>query len=222
MNFDSIRYIAFDMDGTLFSSEEIILDTYIGSVKNFIDKYKIENLELPKKEDIINLVGQPVKTIFKSLLPNLEETQRDEISDSVLTLLIKSIEAEKGILYEGVFGTIEYLKSKNKKLLIASNGRLAYIQSILKTYKLLPYFEEIITINYESIKTKGEILAFYQEKYQTQANEILMIGDRDSDYQAAETIQCPFAYCSFGHANKDEVPNFEIELKTIMDLKNFF
>jgi phosphoglycolate phosphatase len=222
MNFDKIKYLAFDMDGTLFSSEEIILDTYIQSVKNFIDKYKIENLELPKKEDIINLVGQPVKSIFKSLLPELNEIQRDEISDSVLALLIKSIEAKKGILYEGVVETIEYLKSKNKKLLIASNGRIQYIQTILKTYKLLPNFEDIITINYDEIKTKGDILAYYKKKYQISEEEILMIGDRDSDFQAAKFIQCPFAYCSFGHANRDEVPNFEIELKTISDLKNLF
>ncbi len=222
MNFSKIKYIAFDIDGTLFSSEEIILDTYIESIQNFVKKYNKPNLIIPTKEKILEQVGLPVKTIFQNLLPEQTESQRDEISDSVLVLLTKKIESKKGILYDGVFEIINYLKSKNYILVVASNGRLKYISSILTTYKLISCFEEILTIDYIKIKTKGEILKSYQEKYNFNSDEILMIGDRDSDYQAAKYISCPFAYCEFGHANINEVSEFLISLKKILDLKNYF
>lgn len=221
MNFKEIKFIAFDIDGTLFSSEEIILGTYIEAIENFLKKNNKQNIIIPTKEKILEQVGLPVKTIFLNLLPDLNETERDEISDSVLTFLTNKIISKEGILYEGVIEITEYLKSKNYKLLAASNGRLKYIETILQTYSLIQYFEPILTIDYAEIKTKGEILKSYQKKYMLNSNEILMLGDRDSDFQAAKFISCPFAFCEYGHASIGEVNSFEISLKKILDLKNY-
>ena len=71
-----IRVIAFDVDGTLFSSEDIIHETYIESIQNFIDASG-KKVIIPTKEKIIEQVGLPVKQIFKNLLPELEELERD-------------------------------------------------------------------------------------------------------------------------------------------------
>ncbi|HNI91302.1 MAG TPA: HAD hydrolase-like protein, partial [Leptospiraceae bacterium] len=88
---NTVKLLAFDVDGTLFSSEEIILDTYIEAIQRFIQKHN-KKIPIPTKEKIIEQIGLPVKKIFLNLLPELEEIERDEISDSVLILLREKIQ----------------------------------------------------------------------------------------------------------------------------------
>jgi phosphoglycolate phosphatase len=214
---DNIKAIAFDVDGTLFSSENIILDTYIESIQNFVTATSLQ-IEIPTKEKILEQVGLPVKEIFKNLLPFLKEDQRDSISDNVLKLLCEKIESKKGTLYEGVLETVSHLSTKEYLLFIASNGRAPYINSILNTYGLKKYFGELVVINYSTIRSKGDILKSYIKRMNLAGKNILMVGDRISDLDAALENNSPFAFCEFGHAEKGEVNTYDIALKNMSDL----
>lgn len=219
-NSEKIKAVAFDVDGTLFSSENIILDTYIDSIKKFINASGI-SIQIPTKEKIIEQVGLPVKQIFKNLLPFLTEDQRDSISDNVLILLCEKIAAKKGTLYEGVEECIQYLSKRNYQLLIASNGRAAYINTILSTYGIDKFFGDLVVINYTSIQTKGDILKSYINKLGIASECILMVGDRKSDLDAALDNNAPFAFCQYGHADKDEISIYDLLLETITDLQKY-
>ena len=84
------EYFALDIDGTIFSSEEIIYPTY----KEAIDRYNATqggSLECPVRERIMLEIGKPVKKIFENLFPLLPETGRDTLSDSVLDILCERI-----------------------------------------------------------------------------------------------------------------------------------
>ena len=96
---EKIKILAFDIDGTLFSSENIILETYIESIQRFIQSSG-RHIPIPSKEKIIEQVGLPVKQIFRNLLPELNEEERDSISDSVLTLLREKIFQKKALFIQ--------------------------------------------------------------------------------------------------------------------------
>lgn len=217
---DKIKILAFDIDGTLFSSENIILDTYIESIQKFIE-LSGKNLPIPSKEKIIKQVGLPVKQIFRNLLPELKEEERDSISDNVLVLLCEKIYEKKGTLYSGVEESIMELFDRKYILCIASNGRAPYINAILDSYKLLPYFKELIVIDYGSIQSKGDILKAYITKFNMEGENALMIGDRKSDLDAAIDGGSPFAFCEYGHAEPKEIESSSIKLTTIRDLLQF-
>ncbi|MBM9577862.1 HAD family hydrolase [Leptospira sp. 201903070] len=214
---DSLQALAFDVDGTLFSSEEIILQVYKDSIEHFSQSSGIP-LELPSRERIMDEIGKPVKTIFLNLLPQLEEEQRDTISDSVLRFLCQRIRNGEGEFYPQVKETIEALSRKGFRILAASNGRRPYVETILDVAGVLPLFDPILVIDNERIKTKGGILKEYVKLYGLEPEKILMIGDRLSDYEAARQNGCPFAFCTYGHANPGEIPDFEMELKNLSDL----
>lgn len=213
--------LAFDIDGTIFSSEEIILDCYQQSIGNFIQKSGKE-LTIPTREQIMEQVGKPVKIIFKNLMPVLAEIERDSISASVLELLCQSIERGGGLFYVGVADTIIALKNKGYRLVVASNGRLPYIETILKTARIDSYFEPIITLDNEIIVSKGDILVEYQKKYQIPTEEIIMIGDRQSDEHAAQKIGCRFIYCAYGHAPVGEISSYTAKIDAITDLQQLY
>ncbi|HMW04614.1 MAG TPA: HAD family hydrolase [Leptospiraceae bacterium] len=217
---NTVKLLAFDVDGTLFSSEEIILDTYIEAIQRFIQKHN-KKIPIPTKEKIIEQIGLPVKKIFLNLLPELEEIERDEISDSVLILLREKIQEKKGKIYEGVEDTIKELHKKGYVLCVASNGRIGYIEAILQTYHLMSYFEAIVVIDYEKIKSKGDIVASYLQHYNLKGENSLMIGDRKSDLDAALDNGSHFAYCEYGHAEPNEIQQFSIQIKSIRELLDY-
>ncbi|TGK39361.1 HAD family hydrolase [Leptospira gomenensis] len=217
---DSLQALAFDVDGTLFSSEEIILEVYKDAIEHFSRTSGIP-IELPSRERIMLEIGKPVKTIFLNLLPQLEESQRDSISDSVLRFLCQRIRSGEGEFYPKVKETIESLAKKGFRILAASNGRRPYVETILDVAGVLPLFDPILVLDNDRIKTKGGILKEYVKLYGLEPEKILMIGDRLSDYEAARQNGCPFAFCAYGHAPSGEIPDFELELKKLEDLTSF-
>lgn len=211
------KLLAFDVDGTLFSSEDIILATYVEAITRF-KKRTGSNIEVPSGENIMKQIGLPVKQIFRNLLPILKEEERDSISNDVLSLLCEKIENKEGKIYPGVREGIKELKESGYIICAASNGRRPYIQSILKAYEILPYFEEFVVINYETIKSKGEIVSYYLKKFDVYGQKALMIGDRASDRDAAIEAGVPFAFCSYGHAEAGEISDYSIELSSFSEL----
>jgi phosphoglycolate phosphatase len=212
------QYLAFDIDGTLFSSEGIILDTYAEAVQDYIDRSGSQII-VPSQERIMKEIGKPVKTIFRNLLPELDEVSRDSISDRVLGLLVKKIESGEGSYYTDSKETIQILAESGYKMLACSNGRLPYIDVILRKLGVRDLFLPICTLDNLTKKEKGDILLQYCQDYNISPQSILMIGDRYSDWEAAQKSKSPFAFCKYGHAEENEIPNFEFLLQNVGDLK---
>lgn len=214
---EKIKYLAFDIDGTLFSSEDIILNVYKESI-NLYKNRTGSNIELPSQEKIMAQIGKPVKTIFLNLVPELEEKDRDLISDEVLRILCEKVRNKEGHIYEGVRDTLEKLYHNSYILLTASNGRIPYIESILDVAGVNSLFADKVTLDYNNLKVKGDILLYYIKKYNIKPNQILMIGDRFSDFEAAEKAGTPFLFCEYGHATPGEIPHFTTKATKVSDL----
>lgn len=214
-----IKLIAFDVDGTIYSSEGIIGATYQEAIGKFIQSSGI-NIKIPSSKEIMAQIGKPVKTIFANLLPQLPEADRDKISDDVLVLLCEKTSAGKGHYYEGVYEVFEYLKNSGFILTIASNGRRRYVETVVQTIKIDKFIEEIAILDYTNLKNKGDILNFYRTKYRLKGREILMVGDRDSDKDAATQNNSYFAFCKYGHAPIGEINEWDILLESIRGLRS--
>lgn len=213
----SVKMLAFDIDGTLFSSEEIILATYQEAIKKYMDSTHA-SLTYPSQEKIMEQIGKPVKTIFLNLFPETTSEDRDMISNFVLEILCNKIADGEGYLYKGVEETIQKLSKQNFLIAAASNGRKPYIKTILKTHNVLSYFQELVVLDYQTIKAKGDILDYYKSFYKLQGSEIAMIGDRSSDRDAALQSGSHFVFTSYGHASPNEIPNYTLKIDSITEL----
>ncbi len=213
-----IRYIALDIDGTIFSSEPIILDTYTEAIQEYAEIRGLR-ISVPDRERILNEIGKPVKMIFANLLPMMPEQEREKISDRVLALLVEKIGEGKGYYYPEVESTIRELHQKGFKLLACSNGRAAYIEAILKYLNVLSLFLPLAVIDYKQRKDKGDILLYYLRQYSLKPEEVLMVGDRHSDWEAARKAGTLFAFCEYGHATPGEIPDQDYLLSMPSDLR---
>lgn len=217
LNPSSIRILAFDIDGTLFSSEKIISSTYQKAISDY-SRESGKKFLIPSHSEIMKQIGKPVKEIFKNLLPELTQEEQDKISNLVLKILCEKIENNEGEYYEGAKEVLTFLKARGFRLVSASNGRRPYIETILKKLGVHSFFDSILVLDYQTTFTKGDLLAKYLEIFQVSPEILLMIGDRDSDYQAAKQVNSPFLYCNYGHAEEGEVLEFSEQISSLKEL----
>lgn len=216
---NSKKYIAWDVDGTLFSSESILPEIYRDSVTEYSQKHSL-NIPIPTKEAIFHEVGKPVKTIFQNLLPELQDFQRDEISKFVLEKLTASVKNGNGEIYPNTKKTLLELKKKGYLFLGASNGRSPYVEAVLESVGVTQEFLPRLYVN-ETHPTKAHLLKTYIQTYEIEPANLVMVGDRFSDYEAAFENKTKFAFCKYGHIVPGEIPNFDFALERIESILQY-
>ncbi|MBN1499641.1 MAG: HAD family hydrolase [Spirochaetes bacterium] len=195
--------LAFDMDGTIFDSGGIISSAWQKAAADFRSKYNIE-LKIPSTEEIMTQIGYPADVIYGKFFPELSFKQQMEMSELSVMYLCDDIAGGGGFIYDGIPEVLKNLNISGVRMVIASNGSLSYLKTILKSKNLEHYFEdEIITIDNAAILNKNDIIKKYIEKY-PDCGRYIMIGDRLSDLNAARTNGIYFIGCAFGHAGDEE------------------
>ncbi len=216
----SIKNIFLDVDGTLFSSEEILEEVYYNAILNYLKSSNVST-KIPGREEIMKYIGLPVKEIFSNLLPELSEEDRKLISDNVLKELVLRIERGEGKHYEGVRETVKYLFHKGYKLITASNGRKPYVDIILKVNQIYKYFFSYEYIDNIQIHNKIQLVKNAMLKHNLQAKETVIIGDRNSDREAALENKIYFIAADYGHGTLDERDGALIRLQSFSEIKNY-
>src|SRR6185369_13551813 len=108
-----------------------------------------------------------------------------------------------GILYPDVPETLQALHADGLQLGLASNGRTAYVETVLTTYGLGDLFIPRVTA--DMVGDKTSVLRFYRYRLGLPPNAVVMIGDRASDVEAARAVGCPFIGCDYGHGYRHEI-----------------
>ncbi|MDY6934583.1 MAG: HAD hydrolase-like protein [Spirochaetota bacterium] len=108
-----------------------------------------------------------------------------------------------GELFDDVYVTLETIYNRGYTMLVASNGKIDYIEAILNSKDIKKYFTyPIVTID-NMIRGKNDIVRYYKETI-SKNNLLIMIGDRESDMIAAIENGIPFIGCSFGFSENNE------------------
>lgn len=195
--------VLLDVDGTLFSSEEMLLEVYHRAMQDFRHRHGRPE-HLPDLAAIMEQIGQPVKKIFQNLVPELTEEERDEISQQILVDLVRRIDGGDGVHYDGVAATLQRLHESGVKIYAASNGRRAYVEAILRAAGIDSLFDAVPAIDNVTIFNKSELVAHVLSKYGHAASECVIVGDRATDRDAGRENGVPFVACTYGHGREEE------------------
>jgi phosphoglycolate phosphatase len=199
-----IKLLAFDVDGTLFTSEAILHRAYSEAIAHY-NNNSGSTIEVPAINDILAQMGNPGKKIFKTLFPNMDSKDYGHLSTLVREHLIYDINDGSGKLYDDVYETIEFFFKTGYSLRIASNGGKNYVEAVAKHYGIDKFFGPIVSLDGESINDKGDILNTYKSVTGIRSWEMVMIGDRKSDLLAARKAGCPFIGFTGGHGSFQEI-----------------
>src|SRR3989339_504603 len=214
-----IKTIVCDMDGTLFSSENMVGEAYARAVRAFNREFS-RRMRIPTTEVIMREIGRPVEEILKIIFPQLKDSERAFIRTLSRKYLVDLIKEDKGLVYPSVKETIAILKQMGYNLKLASNGGTAYINAILDHYHLSPIFGPFITLNNENLKDKGDVLNLHKSILGLMADEMVMVGDRLQDAQAAEKAGCRFIGVTYGHGTIRELKSAVKIIRSFHELPN--
>ena len=207
--------IIFDYDGTLYNSSI----GYIKSFRKICDILIDDSIKIPKQysdNEIIKWLGVTPKDMWAEFMPQLSEKDRKNYSVKLGELIARSISNGDGALYDGVTETLQYLKAKNKVLVLLSNCTNKYMTMHKNKFSLNKYFDLFCCSEDFGYMSKSEIFSGYIEN----PNEnYIVVGDRYKDIEISENKKNVFAIgCGYGFGNISELEKSDIIIENISEL----
>lgn len=205
--FDSI---IFDLDGTLWDSSPNVVLAW-QAAKQQVDYIKEDFTQAM----IRSITGMTYKSIFETLLPYLNEEQRNEFKAIAAKVELETLYEKGGDLYPGLDETLAYLVGKYK-LFIVSNCQSGYIEVFFKISQMEHYF-----LGHQCFGTKNMPKADNIKDIITDHNlkAPVYVGDTMGDYKAATQAGVPFIFANygFGVVKEDQVATIS-QLSELVEL----
>jgi phosphoglycolate phosphatase len=192
-----MRYILFDLDGTLTNPK-------LGITKSVQYALNTKGITVEDLNSLTKYIGPPLRNTFMEFGYN--EIEADALIDKY-----REYYKVTGIYENEVYGGIEKLLHKLKedgmKIYTATSKPEHFAKIILEHFKLDQYFEDICGATMDSSRsTKEAVIRYALEKNNiVDLNEVVMIGDREHDVEGAKRVGITSIGVLFGYGSRDEL-----------------
>jgi phosphoglycolate phosphatase len=210
--FESIRAIAFDLDGTLVDTSEVVLEAFRIVFRQLQEDGVVK--QIPSDETFLGTFGTIDDQIWKNLLPDISEDVRTKamsIHDDLVNAGLR-----RGNLL--IPGAIDVLKDLHDKYVLAtaSNCGTDYLDGILQHQKIESYFSHCMCAGTIQAKEKAEVLEEIMNRLGHR--DLLMVGDRKSDIDAARKAGIPVVGVRYKFAKEGELDRADVVIHSISEL----
>ncbi len=185
-----IEAIIFDLDGTLWNSENEVCMAW----NQVVSRYPQVRQELITKEELSSCFGLPMTEIAKKLFPKADDKTQQEIMDECCKVENEYLSEHGAVLYPKLEETLMELK-KDYKLLVVSNCQSGYIESFIKAHKLSHCFDDIECWG-NNLLPKGENNKLIMKR--NNITNAVYVGDTTGDEQSARVAGIPFIFAEYG------------------------
>ncbi len=191
------KAILFDLDGTLFNTEEGIIYSMLRS----LDYLGVAH---PPKELQKKFVGPPIDEIYRELC---KVTSDEDIKKAFE--FYKKDYADFGVdfskPYDGLKDALISLKNKGYLIAVATFKHQSYAPVIINDNGLNQYFDFIAGSDEAMGRdSKAKIMTYAAENLGVGITDCFMIGDSPFDALGAVMAGCDFGAVTFGFGFEDE------------------
>lgn len=188
----------FDLDGTLFQSETILIPAYDRTFETLREMGLHDGLT-PPVESMLACLGMVLDEIWERIWPGMPEKTKRIADDLFMNYQLEALEAGLGRLYPGVEATLRNLHASGVRLFIASNGQEKYVSSVVEQLNIADLFEDLYSAGKYQTASKVDLVRLLLDRYALET--AWMVGDRSSDVEAGvanELVVIGCAYATFG------------------------
>lgn len=192
------KYLLFDLDGTLTDPAEGITN----SVAYALNKFGI-NVE--DKRTLYKFIGPPLVDAFSEYYGFSKEDSEKATAFYRETFRVTGL--YQNMVYDGVVEMLEALKSKGKKLVVATSKPEEFTMKILKHFDLLKYFDFVAAATFDATRnSKDKVIAYALENIDIKdKSEVVMIGDRHHDIDGAKDNGIDSVGVLWGFGSREEL-----------------
>jgi len=186
--------VIFDLDGTLSDSAE-------GIVKSI--NYALPRLGYDEvaENELRRYIGPPLYYTFENLTGIKEE---DFLLKAVTIFRERyfSIGYRENVLYDGIKDVLEHLVKLENILCIATTKRKDIAENVLGLFGIEKYFTQVHGT--DIYRKKVDLLRDMINDPALNKRPMIMIGDRDTDFKAANEVNMPSIAVKWGYGNEKE------------------
>ncbi len=193
-----IKYILFDLDGTLTNPKEGITKCVQYALKHFgIEK---------ECEELVSFIGPPLKEQFMKYASLSEEDGVKAVE--IYRERFAPIGIFENEIYEGILPMLEALKSQGKILAIATSKPTVFAERIAEKYGIKPYLTCLEGSELDGRNTdKAEVIKIAMKKLGATKENTIMVGDREHDVIGARKNGIECIGVSYGYGGEGELKN---------------
>ncbi len=190
-------YILFDLDGTVTNSQEGIKNSVEYALKYF-------NIKVEDRNDLNKYIGPPLRQSFMKYAGLSEEESR------IGMIKYREYYEPYGIfeneLYDGIAVLLEELKSKNKKIVLATSKPWIYAEIILEHFNIKKYFDFVAGSELNGVRTdKSEVIKYAINRFSIDTERAVMIGDREHDIIGGTKNRLKTIGVLYGFGSREEL-----------------
>jgi len=188
------NHVMFDFDGTLVDSAPCILSCF----QQVLDALKIT----PKVAITDAIIGPPLPETLQ-LISGKDDVAELESMAAMFKQFYDVRVAEETPPYPSVIQMLEQLKAAGVHMYIATNKRFDPTIKIITHLGWLDYFVSIRAVDQLPVerRKKASLIADMISEYQLAVDDVIYIGDKQDDRNAAHANNVTFAAALWGYGD---------------------
>ena len=190
--------VLFDLDGTLVDTAPDLIRAHNHVMKKF--GYPTKSIN-----ELKNAVGKGAKAIMAKGNGKWEwfdEKIKNEMTDEFLSFYKKNI-LHESTLINGVKEFLKWCKNQNISMAVCTNKTEHLAIDLLKKIEIYDFFEYVSGHNtFEYCKPDPRHLLRTIEMINGDKNKSIMIGDSETDANAAKEAEIPMILLKYGYTEK--------------------
>lgn len=191
-----IKYILFDLDGTLTNPKEGITKCVQYALKHF----GIER----ECDELISFIGPPLKEQFMQYASLTEEEGVKAVA--IYRERFAPIGIFENEIYDGILPMLESIKNQGKTLAIATSKPTVFAEKISRKYGIEPYITLLEGSELDGRNTdKALVIKNAMEKLGATKDNTIMVGDREHDVIGAHKNGIDCIGVSYGYGKDGEL-----------------
>ncbi len=198
-----LKYVLFDVDGTISDTSEGILNGLM---------YALPRIGLPlpaDKQDLRPMIGPPLVSSFQKLYGVSEEVARESLRQ--YRAYYGPIGTKECVAYPGIPALLAELRERGLSVMTATSKAEPFARAALEYLHLTDAFDFMGCADLEDKRReKEEVIAYVRAHFpDMDASNTVMIGDRVYDVIGARLNDIPVILCAWGYAQPGEMEGHE-------------
>ncbi len=191
-----MKYVLFDLDGTLTDPKEGITK----SVQYALKKFGIE----ADCDDLLCFIGPPLEDSFVEYYGF--EREKAKLAVDYYRERFGTIGLFENSVIDGIPEVLKQLKDRNMVLAVATSKPTVFATQICDKYDLSKYFDVILGSELDGTRVKKhEVIEDVLQMLHCPLEEAIMVGDRKHDIIGAKAVGIKSIGVEFGYAEEGEL-----------------
>lgn len=206
--------LVFDYDGTIHNTMKLY-EPAIRETCNWLLSNKYVKEANPDSKRIASWLGMNVKDMWKDFMPDLDPDIRLQAELMVGEYMMSRVRSHEAQWYPDAMKTLNTLKSWGYRMVILSNSKKITGRTHFKEFDMGRWFDKWYDCESFNWAPKTDIIKIVSSDY---PGDLIVIGDRKSDYEAAKAIGAKFIGCLYGYGSEEEMQFADFKIDSIVQL----